>query len=193
MVMVSESFVCAQTCWDEPVFEVCVTDTAYNKFGEVMRPCWVSSMYQLYAAKWTEHRTCKSCKVLSRCLWREEFPTITKKISLRNIRPTCWKIQYYHPFIAPWTRAQNYTSYKQRISVPINAKHFITNRPSSAVSFHITIDSYSFVVGSDIHREHTAVIPLELVFPLITVFRFRACTKRNMASRLSTDITICNY
>ena len=72
---------------------------------------------------------------------------------------------------------------QQGISVPINAKHLITNRPSSAVSFHITIDSYSFLVGSNIHRVHTAVMLLQLVFPLVTVFRFHACTKRNMANR----------
>ena len=60
----------------------------------------------------------------------------------------------------------------------IMLKHFTTNRPSSAVSVHITIDSYSFLVGTHIHRVHTTVMLMKLVFPVVTVFRFHACTNR---------------
>jgi len=63
--------------------------------------------------------------------------------------------------------------------------YFITtNRPSSAVSIHITIDSQWFLQRTDIHLVHTTRFLIVFVFQLVTVFCFHAsCTKRNMANK----------
>jgi len=141
-------------------------------------------MLQLRAVNWTEPRTYKSHKILPRRLFGEGsgVPHNHKKTPYEVLCVEKYP-QLLSPILKLWTTAQNYPREKQQqISVPINAKHLITNRPSSAVSFHVTIDSDSFLVGTDIHGVYAARVLMVLVFPLVTVFRSHACTKRNMTN-----------